>query len=162
MSIAVYPGSFDPVTCGHMDIITRASKLFDHLTVVVAHNLSKPSGLFAIDERVQMLRRSTEKLPNVSVDVCDGLLAEYVRRNGANVVVKGLRAMSDFEQEFQQALTNKKLNPEMETVFISSAVEYMYLSSSIVKQVCSLGGDITEFVPPEVRDEIVNRIQNRA
>lgn len=162
MSIAVYPGSFDPVTCGHMDIITRGARLFDHLTVVVAHNLSKPSGLFAIDERVQMLRRCTEKLPNVSVDVCDGLLAEYVRQVGANVVVKGLRAMSDFEQEFQQALTNKKLNPEMETVFISSAVEYMYLSSSIVKQVCSLGGDITEFVPPEVREEIINRIQNRA
>ena len=161
MSIAVYPGSFDPVTRGHMDIITRAAKLFDHLTVVVAHNLSKPCGMFTVDERVQMLRRCTENLPNVSVDVCDGLLADYVRRVGANVVVKGLRAMSDFEQEFQQALTNKKLNPEMETVFISSAVEYMYLSSSIVKQVCSLGGDITDFVSPEIRDEIINRIQNR-
>lgn len=162
MSIAVYPGSFDPVTRGHMDIVCRAAKLFDHLTVVVAHNLSKPSGLFAVDERVQMLRRCTEHLPNVSVDVCDGLLADYVRRVGANVVVKGLRAMSDFEQEFQQALINKKLYPEMETVFISSSVEYMYLSSSIVKQVCSLGGDITDFVSPEIRDEIVNRIQNRA
>lgn len=161
MSIAVYPGSFDPVTRGHMDIIARAAKLFDHLTVVVAHNLSKPSGMFTVEERVQMLRRCTENLPNVSVDVCDGLLAEYVRKVGANVVVKGLRAMSDFEQEFQQALTNKKLNPEMETVFISSAVEYMYLSSSIVKQVGSLGGDITDFVLPEVRDEIINRIQNR-
>jgi pantetheine-phosphate adenylyltransferase len=145
-----------------MDIVCRAAKLFDHLTVVVAHNLSKPSGLFTVEERVQMLRRCTSHLPNVSVDVCDGLLADYVRKVGANVVVKGLRAMSDFEQEFQQALTNKKLYPEMETLFISSAVEYMYLSSSIVKQVCSLGGDITDFVSPEVRDEIINRIQNRA
>ena len=162
MSTAVYPGSFDPVTRGHMDIVCRAAKLFDHLTVVVAHNLSKPSGLFTVEERVQMLRRCTSHLPNVSVDVCDGLLADYVRKVGANVVVKGLRAMSDFEQEFQQALTNKKLYPEMETLFISSAVEYMYLSSSIVKQVCSLGGDITDFVSPEVRDEIINRIQNRA
>ena len=162
MSIAVYPGSFDPVTRGHLDIIRRAAKLFDHLTVVVAHNLSKPGGSFTVDERVQMLRRCTQELPNVSVDVCDGLLADYLRRVGANVVVKGLRAMSDFEQEFQQALTNKKLYPEMETLFISSAVEYTYLSSSIVKQVCSLGGDVTDFVPPEVRDEIVNRIQNRA
>ena len=159
MSIAVYPGSFDPVTRGHLDIIRRAAKLFDHLTVVVAHNLSKPGGSFTVDERVQMLRRCTQELPNVSVDVCDGLLADYLRRVGANVVVKGLRAMSDFEQEFQQALTNKKLYPEMETLFISSAVEYTYLSSSIVKQVGSLGGDITDFVPPEVRDEIINRIQ---
>ena len=144
-----------------MDIVCRAAKLFDHLTVVVAHNLSKPAGTFTVEERVQMLRRCTENLPNVSVDVCDGLLADYVRQTGATVVVKGLRAMSDFEKEFQQALTNKKLNPEMETVFISSAVEYMYLSSSIVKQVGSFGGDVTEFVPPEVRDEILNRIQNR-
>ena len=162
MSQAVYPGSFDPVTRGHMDIISRAAKLFDHLTVVVALNLSKPTGLFTVEERVQMLRRCTEKLPNVSVDVCDGLLADYLRKVGVNVVVKGLRAMSDFEQEFQQALTNKQLYPEMETLFISSAVEYTYLSSSIVKQVCSLRGDITDFVPPEVKDEIVNRIQNRA
>ena len=161
MSQAVYPGSFDPVTRGHLDIIRRAAKLFDHLTVVVAHNLSKPGGSFTVAERVEMLRRCTEDLPNVSVDACDGLLADYLRRVGANVVVKGLRAMSDFEQEFQQALTNKKLYPEMETLFISSAVEYTYLSSSIVKQVGSLGGDITDFVPPEVRDEIINRIQNR-
>lgn len=161
MSRAVYPGSFDPVTRGHLDIIFRAAKLFDHLTVVAAHNLSKPTGLFTVEERVEMLRRCTAGLPNVSVDVCDGLLADYVRQTGANVVVKGLRAMSDFEQEFQQALTNKKLYPEMETLFISSAVEYTFLSSSIVKQVCSLGGDVSDFVPPEVKDEIINRIQNR-
>lgn len=161
MSVAVYPGSFDPVTRGHLDIICRAAKLFDHLTVVVAHNLSKPSGMFSVEERVQMLRCCTEIYPNVSVDACDGLLADYLRKVGANIVVKGLRAMSDFEQEFQQALTNKKLYPEMETLFISSAVEYTYLSSSIVKQIGALGGDITDFVPLEVRNEIINRIQNR-
>ena len=159
MSQAVYPGSFDPVTRGHMDIISRAAKLFDHLTVVVAHNLSKPTGLFTVEERVQMLRRCTEKLPNVSVDVCDGLLADYLRKVGVNVVVKGLRAMSDFEQEFQQALINKKLNPEMETVFICSSVEYTYLSSSMVKQVASLGGDISSFVPECVHDEILKRLK---
>ena len=131
MSNAVYPGSFDPVTRGHMDIVCRAAKLFDHLTVVVAHNLSKPSGTFTVEERVEMLRRCTAPLPNVSVDVCDGLLAEYVRRTGATVVVKGLRAMSDFEQEFQQALTNKKLAKNVETIFMVTDTEYMFFSSSV-------------------------------
>jgi pantetheine-phosphate adenylyltransferase len=158
---AVYPGSFDPVTRGHMDIICRAAKMFDKVTVAVARNYSKPSGCFTPEERAELIARCTGDLKNVEVDLCDGLLADYVKRIGANVVVKGLRAMSDFEQEFQQALTNKKLYPEMETLFISSAVEYTYLSSSIVKQVGSLGGDITDFVPPEVKDEIINRIQNR-
>ena len=159
---AVYPGSFDPVTRGHMDIITHAAGMFDHLTVAVAHNFSKPAGSFTAQERADLLRRCTAGLPNVTVDVCDGLLADYVRRIGAGVVVKGLRAMSDFEQEFQQALINKKLNPDMETVFICSSVEYTYLSSSMVKQVASLGGDISDFVPGEVKQDIINRIQNRA
>ena len=159
---AVYPGSFDPVTRGHMDIICRAAKMFDHLTVAVARNLNKPAGSFAADERVELLRRCTANLPNVTVDVCDGLLADYIKRIGALAVVMGLRAMSDFEQEFQQALINKKLNPDMETVFICSSVEYTYLSSSMVKQVGSLGGDISDFVPPEDKEDIINRIQNRA
>lgn len=159
---AVYPGSFDPVTNGHLDIIRRASKMFDHLTVAVARNYNKPAGCFTHEERAELLRRCTADIPNVSVEICDGLLAEYVRRIGAGVVIKGLRAMSDFEQEFQQALTNKKLNPDMETAFISSAGEYMYLSSSIVKQVCALGGDITDFVPSVIKEDIINRIQNKA
>lgn len=159
---AVYPGSFDPVTRGHMDIITRAAGMFDRLTVAVARNLNKPSGSFTAEERAALLCRCTENLPNVTVDVCDGLLADYVRKTGADVVVKGLRAMSDFEQEFQQALINKKLNPEMETVFICSSVEYTYLSSSMVKQVGTLGGDISDFVPEEVKDDIIHRITNRS
>ena len=159
---AVYPGSFDPVTNGHLDIIRRAAKMFEHLTVAVARNFNKPAGCFTAEERAELLRRCTADIPNVSVDICDGLLADYVKQIGAGVVIKGLRAMSDFEQEFQQALTNKKLNPDMETAFISSAGEYMYLSSSIVKQVCALGGDISDFVPPIIREDIIKRIQNKA
>ena len=158
---AVYPGSFDPVTRGHMDIITRAAGMFDRVTVAVARNFNKPSGSFTAEERAALLQRCTVNLENVTVDVCDGLLADYVRSIGAGVVVKGLRAMSDFEQEFQQALINKKLNPDMETVFICSAVEYTYLSSSMVKQVGTLGGDISDFVPEEVKEDIIRRIQNR-
>lgn len=161
MTHAVYPGSFDPVTNGHLDIIRRASGMFDHVTVAVARNLSKPSGCFTPSERVQLLERCTKEIPNVSIDFCDGLLADYVRKIGANVVVKGLRAISDFEQEFQQALINKKLNPEMETVFISSDSEHLYLSSSVVKQICSLGGDISDFVPQVVKEDIIDRIQNQ-
>lgn len=161
MTHAVYPGSFDPVTNGHLDIIRRASGMFDHLTVAVARNYNKPSGCFTATERVQLLERCTKDIPNVSIDICDGLLADYVRKTGADVVVKGLRAISDFEQEFQQALINKKLNPQMETVFISSGPEYLYLSSSVVKQICALGGDVSDFVPQVVKEDIINRIQNQ-
>lgn len=157
---AVYPGSFDPITMGHLDIIRRASKMFDRLTVTVAHNFNKASGWFTPQERVEMIRQCTADLPNVQVDMCDGLLADHVRQIGATIVVKGLRAMSDFEQEFQQALINRKLNPGMETAFIASGVEYMYLSSSVIKQVCTLGGDISEFVPPVVGEAMTRRIQN--
>lgn len=157
---AVYPGSFDPVTMGHLDIIRRASRMFDELTVVVAHNYNKASGWFTPQERMDLIRQCTRDLPNVSVDSCDGLLADYVRRTGAAIVVKGLRAMSDFEQEFQQALVNRKLNPDMETAFIASGEEYMYLSSSVIKQICSLGGDFSEFVPPAVHEAMIRRIAN--
>ncbi len=158
---AVYPGSFDPITLGHLDIIRRASKMFDRLTVVVAHNYNKPSGWFTPEERVSLIRACTADLPNVSVDCFDGLLADHVRRIGATVVVKGLRAMSDFEQEFQQALINRKLNPDMETAFIASGEEYMYLSSSVIKEVCLLGADISEFVPPEVQKAMLRHIQEK-
>lgn len=159
---AVYPGSFDPVTLGHLDIIRRASKMFDRLTVVVAHNYNKSSGWFTPQERMELIRACTQDLPNVSVDLFDGLLADYVRRSGATTVVKGLRAMSDFEQEFQQALINRKLNPNMETAFIASGEEYMYLSSSVIKQVCLLGGDISDFVPPIVREAMLRHIQEQS
>ncbi len=158
---AIYPGSFDPVTNGHMDIIRRAAKMFDKLTVVVAHNANKLSGSFSPEERVELLKRSTKDIPNVSVDLCTGLLADYARENSIAVIVKGLRAVSDFEHEFQQALTNKKLNPELETAFISADAEHMFLSSSVVKQICMFGGDISEFVPSAVKEDIIRRIQNK-
>ncbi|MBQ3149929.1 MAG: pantetheine-phosphate adenylyltransferase [Clostridia bacterium] len=158
---AIYPGSFDPVTNGHLDIIRRAAKMFDCLTVVVAQNASKPSGCFTPTERAELLKRSTADIPNVSVDICTGLLADYARDNGIAVIIKGLRAVSDFEHEFQQALTNKKLNPELETFFISAEADYMFLSSSVVKQICLFGGDISEFVPSAVKEDIIRRIQNK-
>lgn len=161
MKTAICPGSFDPVTKGHMDVISRTSKIFDKVVVVVMVNYHKPSNMFTAEERVKMLRRCTRDLPNVSIDTYDGLLADYARIHGEVAVVKGLRAVSDFEYEFQQALTNKKLNPNLETVFVTASAENMFLSSSVVKQVCSFGGDISDFVPAEVCDDIVRRIKEK-
>ena len=154
----VCPGSFDPLTIGHLDIITRSAKLFDKVIVVVMRNPNKNSGSFTIEERVDFIKRCTKNLPNVSVDSYAGLLADYVREKGASAVVKGLRAISDYDDEFRQALTNQKLNSEMETIFMVSNAEHMFLSSSVVKQVCSLGGDISTFIPPEICDDIVKRL----
>jgi len=146
---AVYPGSFDPVTAGHLDIIERAARIFDHLVVTVFNNPSKQP-LFSVEERVTMLREVTSHLPNVEVDSSQGLLIPYVRKVGARVIIKGLRAMSDFDYEFRMALMNKKLDPEVETVFILTSSQYAYLSSSLIKEVASLGGCITGLVPPSV------------
>lgn len=154
----VCPGSFDPLTIGHLDIITRSAKLFDEVIVVVMRNLNKDSGSFTIEERIDFIKRCTSNLDNVKVDTYAGLLADYVRGTGASAVVKGLRAISDYDDEFRQALTNQKLNAEMETIFMVSNAEHMFLSSSVVKQVCSLGGDISTFVPPEICDDIVKRL----
>lgn len=161
MKTAVCPGSFDPVTRGHIDIIKRAAKLFDKVIVVVMINFNKPNSYFTASERVDLLKRSLTEVDNVEVDMYSGLLAEYTDKKGACAVVKGLRAVSDFEYEFQQALTNKKLNPELETVFLTANAEHMYLSSSVVKQVCEFGGDISEFVPEEVCSDIITRIKER-
>ena len=155
----ICPGSFDPVTLGHIDIITRASKMFDRVVVGVLNNLAK-TPLFSTEERIDLLRQATENLDNVEIVGFDGLLADYAREQGITAIVKGLRAVSDFEYEFQQALTNKKLNPELETVFLTSNSDFMYLSSSMVKQVASLGGDISSFVPECVHDEIIKRLRN--
>lgn len=156
--IAVCPGSFDPVTRGHMDIIRRAADMFDAVIVAVIRNeMKQPS--FTVEERMDMIRRATVHIPNVEVDSFDGLLAEYVRIKHAAVIVKGLRAMSDFEYEFQMALTNKKLNPQAETVFFTTSAENMYLSSSMVKQIASMNGDIRDFVPEEIHDEIKLRLR---
>ena len=160
MKLAVCPGSFDPVTLGHLDIITRASKLFDKVIVVVMTNAAK-SPLFTQVERMDLLQRAIENagITNVMVDCYDGLLAEYVKSRNATAIVKGLRAVSDFEYEFQMALTNRKLYPEAETVFLTTAAENLYLSSSLVKQVARLSGDISDFVPACILPDINEKLR---
>ncbi len=159
--VAVCPGSFDPVTFGHLDIISRATKLFDKVIVLVSMNLDKHPA-FTLTERLLMIEKVTEQYDNIVIDILeDELLADYVRRVGAHAIVKGLRAVSDFEYEFQMALGNKKLFPEAETVFLTTASENMYLSSSIVRQIASLGGDISSFVPAEIRPVIESRLRKK-
>lgn len=159
--IAVCPGSFDPVTYGHLDIISRASKLFDKVIVLVSANLDK-SPAFTLTERLLLIERVAGGFDNIVIDILeDELLADYVRRVGADAIVKGLRAVTDFEYEFQMALGNKKLCPEAETVFLTTAAENMYLSSSIVKQIAMLGGDISSFVPPEIQSVILERLRKK-
>lgn len=159
MKLAICPGSFDPVTLGHLDIITRASKLFDKVIVVVMSNAAK-SPLFTQIERMELLQRTIKEagITNVSVDCYDGLLADYAKMRQATAIVKGLRAVSDFEYEFQMALTNRKLYSDAETVFLTTAAENLYLSSSLVKQVARLDGDISDFVPacilPEIKEKL--------
>lgn len=155
MKIAICPGSFDPVTLGHLDIIERAADIFDKVIVLIANNESKKT-LFTTEERMELVKRCI-KSPNVTVDSHSGLLVDYAREKGAVAIVKGLRAMSDFDYEFQQALTNKSLYPECETVFLTASGENMFLSSSMVKQVCALGGDIDSFVPAEITNDIYKR-----
>jgi pantetheine-phosphate adenylyltransferase len=157
MKIAVCPGSFDPVTKGHLDIITRASRLFDRVIVLVVINAAKTPS-FTAEERMQLICRVTGDLPNVEVQTYSGLLADYVRDVGAVAIVKGLRAVSDFEYEFQMALANKKLNPGADTLFLTTAAENMYLSSSIVKQIAQFGGDIADFVPAQIVEDVKRRL----
>ncbi|MDI3522166.1 MAG: pantetheine-phosphate adenylyltransferase [Bacillota bacterium] len=153
MSIAVYPGSFDPVTNGHLDIISRAARIFERVIVAVGRQANKKP-LFSTEERVEMLKAVTEDLPNVEVDSFDGLLVQYVRRRGANIVVRGLRAISDFDYEFQMTLTTKKLDENVETLFMMTSSEYSFLSSSIVKEVASYGGCVRDMVPPVVEKRL--------
>lgn len=160
-SIAVCPGSFDPVTIGHLNIISRAAKMFDRLIVVVMINAKKASGTFTPEERVDFIKRCTADIPNVEVDFYDGLLADYALKKGAVAIIKGLRVLSDYEDEFKQALTNKKLAKDIETIFMVTDTEYMFLSSSVVKEICSFGGDISDFVPNEIKQDIINRIRER-
>lgn len=157
MKIGIYPGSFDPVTRGHLDIISRAEKLFDRLIVAVMINPDKQS-TFTEEERVEMLRRATSTLSHVEIDSFDGLLAEYAKQCKATAIVKGLRALSDFEYEFQMAMTNRKLNSDLETIFLTTNAENMFLSSSMVKQVAQFGGDISPFVPPCIAGDIQARL----
>lgn len=155
--IAVCPGSFDPVTLGHLDIMQRASQLFDRVIVLVSVNFKK-SPSFTPEERVEMIKRTAGHLKNIEVETFDGLLADFVRQKKATAIVKGLRAVTDFEYEFQMALANKKLCPEAETVFLVTRSENMYLSSSVVKQIAYFGGDISGFVPPQIKDFIASRL----
>ncbi len=156
MKTAICPGSFDPITLGHLNIIRRASKMFDHVVVCVVANPSKKA-MFSLDERMDHVRRVTARLGNVEVDSWDGLLVEYAERFESPVVVRGLRALSDFEYEFQMALINKKMDPRVETVFLAASEKYTYLSSSAVKEMAHYGADISDFVPFEILDEVAAR-----
>ena len=155
---AICPGSFDPITCGHVDIIQRAAAMFDRIIVLVLKNVNK-TGSFSLEERKLFIEKAVGDIPNVEVDIYDGLLADYAKQKNACAIIKGLRAVSDFEYEFQMALTNKKLNPDVETVFLTTRAENMYLSSSMVKQIASMGGDISDFVPANILEEISSRLR---
>ena len=159
MRIAVYPGSFDPITMGHIDIIKRASVMFDKLIICVMSN-AKKTPLFTPDERVDLIRRATEGIENIEVTSFGGLLADFARQRGAGFIVRGLRALSDFEYEFQMALTNRKLYPDADTVFLTTSAEYMYLSSSIVKEVIRNGGFVRDALPEQIAEDVVNKIRS--
>ncbi|RKY61654.1 MAG: pantetheine-phosphate adenylyltransferase [Candidatus Latescibacterota bacterium] len=157
MRLALYPGTFDPITYGHLDIVQRALKLFDRLIVAVADSPWKQR-LFSLEERLEMVREAVKGWDRVSVEVLEGLLVDKVRRTGACAVVRGLRAVMDFEYEFEMALTNRTLNPELETVFLMTSMEYIYLRSSLVKEVAALGGDVSRFVPPFVERKLREKL----
>ena len=153
MTTAVYTGSFDPITLGHLNLIKRASRVFDRVIVCIMYNKDKPP-LFTMEERVRQVTTVTKRFPNVEVDSSDMLVAEYARTKGAGVVVRGLRAVSDYEKECQMALINKRLNPDLETFFLPASEKYMYLSSSAVKELAMFGADLTAFAPREIIGEI--------
>ena len=154
----ICPGSFDPVTLGHLDIIKRASKMFGKVYIAVLVNSSKTPS-FSIEERIELLSDAVKGLDNVEIVSFEGLLAEYCRQHGVDAIVKGLRAVSDFDYEFQRAMANKKINPELETIFLTADSDSMYLSSSMVREIGSMGGDISNFVPECVHDRIVKKLK---
>ena len=160
MKIAIYPGSFDPITTGHLNIIHRAAKIFDKLIVCVMVNAGKRSPMFTREERVELIRRVTRDLPNVEVDCSAELLADYARSKGECVIVKGLRAGSDFENEFQMALINRKINPDLDTMFLTAEHQFTYLSSSMVKELGSYDVDLADFLPAEIIPDFQERIKN--
>ena len=156
MKRAIYPGSFDPLTLGHLDIIKRSAKIVDELVIGVLNNSAKNS-LFSLDERVSMIKEMTESMPNVTVASFDGLLVDYMKEINATIIVRGLRAVTDFEYELQIAQTNHVENPEVETIFLTTSLQYSYLSSTIVKEFASYGGDISKFVPARFIDRIYEK-----
>jgi len=158
MRTAIYPGSFDPLTNGHLDVIERAVKLFDRVVVAVAKNDGKHP-LFPLEERVELVRQSIKHIPTAEVDSFDRLLVDYVNQRNAQAIVRGLRAVSDFEFEFQLALMNRKLNEKVETIFMMPKDTYTFLSSRIIKEIARLGGDITSFVPAHVRSALIEKLK---
>ena len=158
MKIAIYPGSFDPITSGHLNIIRRTAKIFDKLIVCVMVNSAKKP-MFTRDERVDLIRQVTADIPNVEVDSSSELLAEYAKKKGSCIIVKGLRAGSDFENEFQMALINHKINPDLDTMFLTAESEYMYMSSSSVKELGRYGVDLSDFLPESIIPAFQNKLQ---
>jgi pantetheine-phosphate adenylyltransferase len=158
-TLAVYPGSFDPLTNGHVDIIERGARIFDEIVVAILVNAEK-APLFGMDERLEIAREVFKNLPNVKVDTFDGLLVDYVERRGAQVIVRGLRAVSDFEFEFQMALMNRRLNGRIETVFMMPAEQYSYISSRLIKEVFSLGGRVHGLVPDMVEERLREKVKS--
>jgi len=161
MRTVIYPGSFDPLTNGHLDLVHRAAKLFDHVVVAIAKSESK-NPLFSLEERVDLVAQTVKELPNVSVDSFDSLLVDYVDQRQGHAIIRGLRAVSDFEFEFQLALMNRKLNERVETIFMMPKDTYTFLSSRIIKEIARLGGDVSAFVPPMVRAALMGRLAKAA
>ena len=159
LKIAVYPGSFDPITLGHLNIIKRAARIFDKVYVCVMVNSSKKS-LFTLDERIELIKRTTGRFKNVEVEQSEKLLVAYAKEKNAKVIIRGLRAVSDFESEFQMAMTNSKIEPNIETMFLAAGGTYTYLSSTVVKEMAKYGADLSKFVPCEIIADIENKMKN--
>ncbi len=161
MKTAIYPGSFDPITKGHLNIIERAAKIFDVVVVCVMVNSDKKNPLFSLEERLRLIDKVVKDLPNVRVETFSGLLAEYAKRHEPAVIVKGLRAVSDFESEFQMALINRKINPNLDTFFLTASEQYTYLSSSVVKELARYGADLSGLLPEEIIEDVLEKTRNR-
>jgi len=158
---AIYPGTFDPLTNGHMDLVARGSKIVDELVVAILRNSEKGTPLFTVPERVEMIREATRGFENVSVATFDGLLVDFARQQGAKAVLRGIRAISDYEYEFQMAMMNRKLDPELETLFMMPAEKYTYVSSRLIKGVFRLGGDVSALVPPLVMERLKAKVPSQ-
>jgi len=156
--VAVYPASFDPITNGHLDLIDRAARLFDEVVVAVAVNVDKSGGTFSLDERIALVREATSSVPNVRIDVISGLLVEYLRGIGTHIVIRGLRALADFEYEFEMALMNHHMFPELETVFLMTSERWFYVSASRMRELVRFGADVSEFVPPSVAKKLKEKL----